>query len=75
MITCTKTLGDRGELVIPKDMREENGMTTHSRVELISTKHGVLIVPLKRKLSELSGLFKNLDGAKINNIIDEMYFP
>ena len=52
-----KKIGKRGEIVIPKNMRKEKGMEVNSRVEVIDLKNGILIVPLKKKLGDLAGLF------------------
>ena len=57
MKIAVKNMGSRGEVVIPKDIREEKGMEENSKIEIISTRAGILIVPVKKKLSELAGLF------------------
>lgn len=73
MITCTKIVGDKGEILIPKDLREESGIRPKQKVEIISSKNGVLIVPLVNDIRELRGLFKK-DGYKHEKDIDNILF-
>jgi AbrB family looped-hinge helix DNA binding protein len=65
MESTTKTIGSKGEIVIPLRIREENGLKTNSKVQIISTKSGILIIPLKKTFKELSQIF---DKSKMNNL-------
>jgi AbrB family looped-hinge helix DNA binding protein len=73
MESTTKTIGSKGEIVIPLKIREENNLKVNSKVQIISTKSGVLIIPLKKTFKELSQIF---DKSKINNFkkIDDISF-
>ena len=73
MITRTKIVGDKGEILIPKDLREESGIKPKQKVEIISSKNGVLIVPLVDNIRELRGLFKK-EGYKHKKDIDNILF-
>lgn len=73
MITCTKIVGDKGEILIPKDVREESGIKPRQKVEIISSKKGVLIVPLVNDIRELRGLFRK-EGYKHQKDINDMLF-
>ena len=65
MITATKTVGSKGEIVIPKNLRKEVGIKPNQKVEIIPTRSGLLIIPLRKKLSDFAGYFGN---KGINNI-------
>ena len=73
MITRTKIVGDKGEILIPKDIREESGIKPKQKVEIISSKNGVLIVPLVKDIRELRGLFKK-EGYRHKKDIDNLLF-
>lgn len=73
MITRTKIVGNRGEILIPKDAREESGIKPKQKVEIISSKNGVLIVPLVKDIKELKGLFKK-EGYKHKKDVDNILF-
>ena len=65
MLSYTKIVGSKGEVVIPKDIRNQQGLKPNSKVEVLSINNGILLIPLNKKLSEFRGLF----GKKgINNI-------
>ena len=57
MKMSTKRIGYKGELVIPKNIRQQQGLKPNSKVEIISTSNGILLVPLTKKLSDFKGLF------------------
>ena len=73
MITRTKIVGDKGEILIPKDLREESGIKPKQKVEIISSKNGILIIPLVDDIRELRGLFKK-EGYKHKKDIDNILF-
>ena len=58
----TKTIGKHGEIVIPKSIRKEKGLNSNSKVQIVSTKSGILIIPIEKDISQLAGLFGK-DGA------------
>lgn len=63
-----KQIGNKGEIVIPKRMRERNGMHVNTKVEIIGIKDGVLIVSLKKKLGDLAGMFGNKGIKEIGEL-------
>jgi AbrB family looped-hinge helix DNA binding protein len=52
-----KKIGEKGEIVIPKIIRRQKGLEVNSKIEIIPTKNGILIMPIKKKFGELAGLF------------------
>lgn len=65
MESSTKTIGSKGEIVIPQKMRDELGIKNNSKVQIITTKSGILIIPLKKSFKEISNTFEK---TKINNL-------
>lgn len=68
MATATKIIGNKGELVIPKSLRKEAGIKPRQKVEIIPTRNGLLIVPLRKKLSDFAGLFGNKGVKNIKEL-------
>ncbi len=56
MESVTKKIGDRGEIVLPKKLRQHFGMQKDDEVEIIATSSGILIVPLVKDLKKLAGI-------------------
>ena len=52
------TLTSKGQITIPKAVREALGVTTGDRIEFLGTDKGFVIVPVKRDLNALCGMFK-----------------
>ncbi|MBI2654805.1 AbrB/MazE/SpoVT family DNA-binding domain-containing protein [Candidatus Woesearchaeota archaeon] len=73
MLSRTKTVGSKGEIVIPKSIREETGLKPKQKVEIISTRDRILIIPLVNNISELRGLFGK-GGVKNIKKIEEIMF-
>ena len=73
MLTRTKMVGKKGEILIPKELREKSGIQPKQKVELISSKNGILIVPLVNDVKQLRGLFKK-EGYKHEKDIDSVLF-
>ena len=73
MITRTKMVGKKGEILIPKELREKSGIQPKQKVELISSKNGILIVPLVDDIKHLRGLFKK-EGYKHDRDVDKVLF-
>ena len=69
----TKTVGSKGEIVIPKSVREKSGLKPKQKVEIMSTKSGILIIPLVKDIGELRGLFGK-GGVKNMKKIEEVMF-
>ena len=69
----TKTIGSKGEIVIPKSVREKSGLKPKQKVEIISSKSGILIVPLVKDIQDLRGLFKK-EGYKHEEDVDDILF-
>lgn len=72
MITCTKKVSNKGEILIPKNLREESGIKPKQRVEIISSKNGVFIIPLVSDIKDLRGLFGKSGIKNLNKIEDIM---
>ena len=53
------TLTSKGQVTIPKVVRDALGLKEGDRVDFIETERGVLIVPATRDLRTLRGMFKN----------------
>ena len=73
MITRTKMIGNKGEILIPKELREKSGIRPKQKVELISSKNGILIVPLVNDIKQLKGLFKK-EGYRHEKDIEIVLF-
>ena len=73
MKMSVKRISNKGEIVIPKSIREEKGLKINSKVEVISTKNAIIIMPLKKKIRELAGLFGE-KGIKNQKDLDAVTF-
>ena len=73
MLTRTKIVGNKGEILIPKELREESGIKPKQKIEIISSKSGIFIVPLVKDIGELRGLFKK-EGYKHKKNVDDLLF-
>ena len=73
MLSRTKTVGSKGEIVIPKSIREETGLKPKQKVEIMSTKNGILIIPLVKDIRELRGLFGKGGIKNLSKIEDIMF--
>jgi len=75
MVTTVKKIGNKGEIVIPKEIREEIGLEPNNKVEIVSTKDRIVIIPLVKDVRELAGLFgrkKIKDMGELDRTIDEL---
>lgn len=75
MLSQIKTMGERGEIVIPKEMREEKGLGKNSKVEVVNTKNAIMLIPLREKLSDFAGFFgttKIKDMKELDAITHEL---
>jgi antitoxin PrlF len=52
------TLTSKGQITIPKAVRESLGLATGDRVEFVATDKGFVVMPVKRNLNALCGMFK-----------------
>jgi antitoxin PrlF len=71
------TLTSKGQITIPKAVREAMGLKEGDRVDFIDTDRGVLMVPATRDVKTLRGMFKNRRAraatiTEINKTIGEM---
>jgi antitoxin PrlF len=71
------TLTSKGQVTIPKAVRESLGLETGDRIEFVGTDKGIVIVPVKRDLKALRGMFKGRRArpaslAEIKGAIAEM---
>ena len=53
------TLTSKGQVTIPKIVRDAMGLKEGDRVDFIETDQGVLMVPATRDVKTLRGMFKN----------------
>ena len=72
MTSASKKIGDRGEIVIPKNIREKVGLKEGCPIEIVQLNNSILIIPVK-KLSETAGLFKHHRKTNIKEL-DMAYF-
>ncbi len=76
MATATITLSSKGQVVIPKEIRDELHWDAGTQIALVSSASGVTLkaIPNKtgRKLVDLIGMFKQ-EGAPLS--IDELCKP
>jgi AbrB family looped-hinge helix DNA binding protein len=76
MATATITLSSKGQVVIPKEIRDELHWEAGTQISLVSSASGVTLraVPKKtgRKLADLIGLFKH-EGQPLS--IEELCKP
>jgi len=73
MLSRTKTVGSKGEIVIPKSIREETGLKPKQKVEIMSTRNGILVIPLVKDIRELRGLFGKGGIKNLSKIEDIMF--
>jgi antitoxin PrlF len=52
------TLTSKGQVTIPKAVRDSLGLETGDRIEFVGTEKGFVIVPVRRDLNALCGMFK-----------------
>jgi len=65
-IEAVLSIDDRGQMVIPKDVREKAGITTSDKLALISwEKNGSVCCLALMKVQNLSGAVKDLLGPVI----------
>jgi AbrB family looped-hinge helix DNA binding protein len=51
-------LTSKGQITIPKAVRDSLRLATGDRVEFVGTEQGFVIVPVRRDLNALCGMFK-----------------
>lgn len=77
-VTVTEaTLTSKGQITIPKRVRDALGLSAGDRVDFIDAERGVLMIPAKRDLKLLRGMFKGRRNkpatiAQINDVIEEL---
>jgi AbrB family looped-hinge helix DNA binding protein len=64
------TLTSKGQVTIPKPVRDALGLETGDRIEFVGTEQGFLVVPAKRELRSLRGMFKGRRRKPVS--IEEM---
>lgn len=52
------TITSKGQVTIPKPVRDALGLETGDRIEFVRTEQGFLVVPAKSDLRSLRGMFK-----------------
>jgi antitoxin PrlF len=71
------TVTSKGQVTIPKAVRDALGLQTGDRVDFVESEEGFVIVPAKRDLRTLRGVFKDrrkkpLSTEEMNAVIAEM---
>ena len=56
----TTTMTSKGQMTLPKSVRDRLGLQAGDRVEFIETRQGFLMLPLKRDLSGIKGILPKL---------------
>ncbi|MBI2583786.1 MAG: AbrB/MazE/SpoVT family DNA-binding domain-containing protein [Candidatus Aenigmarchaeota archaeon] len=71
MEIAVRKLGSKGEVVIPKEIRESLKLEPEDEVEIMPAGRAIMIIPAKRSFRELAGLFgdKGVKNAKELDII------
>jgi len=67
----TVTLSPKFQIVIPKAMRESLKLKAGMKIELISFKGNIMVVPVK-SLEEMMGKFKGMDTSNIREKTDRI---
>jgi AbrB family looped-hinge helix DNA binding protein len=62
-------ISKKGQITIPKELREEYNFEEEVEIILISTSQGILMKPKSHGLRQLRGLFKEIDFEKAEEII------
>lgn len=81
MFKINRKIGPKGQIVLPKDIREEFNLRTGSNVVFIINDHQIIIEPAKNPeqiIEEFCTLPDNLKKTKINakeikKLIEEQY--
>lgn len=71
------TITSKGQVTIPKAVRDALGLEPGDRIDFVDTERGVMIVPVKRDLKSLRGMFKGrrktpLTVEEMNELIARM---
>jgi AbrB family looped-hinge helix DNA binding protein len=71
------TVTSKGQVTIPKTVRDALGLQAGDRVDFVESEEGFVIVPAKRDLRTLRGVFKGrrkkpLSTEEMNAVIAEM---
>jgi AbrB family looped-hinge helix DNA binding protein len=71
------TITSKGQVTIPKAVRDTLGLQAGDRIDFVDTERGFLIVPVKRDLKTLRGMFKGrrrkpLTIEEMNELIARM---
>ncbi len=72
MASDIKTLGKRGEIVIPKKIRVAAGLDEKTKVKIIRTSRGIVLVPLKKSFADFAGFLGS--GGYNKKELDELMF-
>lgn len=50
------TMTSKGQITLPKSIRDRLGLQTGDRMEFVETQAGFLVLPVKRELVEIKGI-------------------
>lgn len=70
---CKKKMGSRGEIVIPRRLREKFGLKPNKIVDLVETADGLLISTSQKKISDFKGILgkSKIDMTELDLITEE----
>jgi antitoxin PrlF len=70
------TMTSKGQMTLPKSVRDRLGLQAGDRVEFVETQQGFLVLPLKRELSAIKGILprprKPVSIDAMNRVIARM---
>lgn len=64
------TLTSKGQVTIPKAVREKLGLQTGDRIDFVDTGKGIVLVPVTRDLRALRGILKGQVASPVT--LEEM---
>jgi AbrB family looped-hinge helix DNA binding protein len=64
------TLTSKGQVTIPKAVREKLGLQTGDRIDFVDTDKGIILVPVTRDLRALRGILKGRVASPVT--VEEM---
>ena len=77
LVRGDREIHTKGQITIPKRVRDALGLSVGDRIDFVDAERGVLMVPVKRDLKALRGMFKGRRNKpatlnQINDVIEEL---